>query len=372
MHPRRPRPRRMLANCLWADLFLLLFCSVLALPAHPATPKKEEWTPADPSLGKWDWVRLDSGEWLKGELIFMQSNSISFDSDKFDEQEFDWEDVLDLRLTHPRIFRRKGKRFYKGTGDLRDGVVRVTQADGVIVEIPHDELVSITYTEELELRRWSVKIGASLAARSGNTDQQDLGANALILRNATYTRWENRYVGAFGRVDGDSTTNNHRASTYLDFLVTNHFFVRIPSFEFYADEFQNIDQRYTTGLGVGYEPIDNKYAELRLTVGTAAQVTDNAGGTRSTDSAMLFGTDLALDFPRDIDLDLRYNLQLLVTDIGRTAHSTSAVLGFEVWEPINLDVGFYWDRIEQPEPDSNGDTPKPDDFRLTVGLSVEF
>lgn len=340
-------------------------------PAHEADPTRA-WSPAPPEPDGWDWVRIDSGEWLKGELIVLQGGSMTFDSDEFDEVEIDWADVLDLHLASPRIFRRRGNRIDLGTGELREGVLRVQQTDGEIVEIPHDEVVSITYTEDLELRRWSVKIGANLAARTGNTDQQDLGANARIRRDATYTRWETRYNGAIGQVDDRNTTNNHRASTALDLLVTNRFFVRVPSFEFYSDEFQNIDERYTAGAGVGYEPIDVPLAEMRLTVGAAGQVTENTGGTRSTDAALLASAELALDLPRDLDLDLRYGLQLLVTDIGRTAHSTSAVLGVEIWDPIGLDVGAYWDRIEQPEKGDDGDIPKSDDLRLTVGLGIEF
>lgn len=376
MHSRRPRPRRpieALSPVVLGWIRSVLAWTTLAVLAGSASAE-DAWAPAEPlpDLGGWDWVRIDSGEWLKGELIVLQSKSIVFDSDEFGEVEFDWKDILDLRLARPRIFRCTNNRIYSGKGEMRDGVLRIHLADGEIVEVPQAEIVSITYTEEFILGRWSVRIGANLAARSGNTDQQDIGANALISRNATFTRWENRYNGAFSQVDGDSTTNNHRASTVLDFMVTNRFFVRIPSFEFYADEFQNIDERYTAGVGVGYEPIDNDFAELRLSTGVAAQRTENSGGVGSTDAALLASTDLSLDLPRDLDLDLRYALQLLVTDLGRTAHSTSAILSFEVWDPIDLDVGFYWDRIEKPEPDSDGDTPKSDDFRLTVGLSVEF
>jgi hypothetical protein len=353
--------------------WLVLACAILSLLMRTTASAEEmAWVPAGPDASGWDWARIDSGEWLKGELIVVQSNSMSFDSKEFNELEFDWTDVLDLRLARPRIFRRTGNRIYSGIGELHDGVLRIHQADGVVVEVPHDEVVSITYSEDLELRRWSVKIGANLAARTGNTDQQDLGANALLRRDATFTRWENRYNGAIGKVNGENTTNNHRASTIFDLLITNRFFVRIPSFEFYTDEFQNIDERYTAGVGVGYEPIDNRFAELRFTIGTAGQFTMNSGGTRSTDAAILASTDLALDLPRDLDLDLRYALQLLVTDIGRTAHSTSVILSFEIWDPIDLDVGAYWDRIEEPERDGDGDRPKSDDFRLTVGLSVEF
>ncbi len=349
-----------------------LLATVLVLaPAALASAEDATWAPS-PSDADYDWLRIDSGEWLKGELIVLQGNVLRFDSDEFNELEFDWIDVLDLRLLRPRVFRLEGNRILSGIGELHDGVLRIQPAEGEAILVPHADVVSITYTEELELQRWTLEIGASLAARSGNTDQQDLGANALIRRDATFTRWENRYVGAIGRVDGENTTNNHRATTFLDLMVTNRFFVRLPSYEFYSDEFQNIDGRHTAGAGVGYEPIDTPLAELRLSIGSAGQFTDNAGGTRSTDAAILGSTDLSLDLPRDVDLDLRYGLQLLVTDLGRTAHSASAVLGFEIWDPIDLDVGFYWDRIESPERDGDGERPKSDDLRLTVGLSIEL
>lgn len=366
---RRDRPDRS-ARLLGRPTARWLVLSLLLLAS--AARAQDKWAPPEPAADGWDWVRIDSGEWLKGELIVLQRNTLTFDSDEFKELDLDWEDILDLRLARPRIFRRTHNRIHAGTAELRDGVLRIYEADGTVVEVPRGEIVSITYPKELELRRWSVKIGANLAARSGNTDQQDLGANGLVRRDATYTRWENRYNGAIGKVNGQNTTNNHRAATMLDLLVTNRFFVRIPSFEFYSDEFQNIDKRYTAGAGIGYEPIDNALAELRLTIGAAGQFTENSGGTRSTDAAALASADLALDLPRNLDLTLRYALQLLVTDLSRTAHSTSAILSFEVWDPIDLDVGAYWDRIEKPERDGNGDRPKSDDFRLTVGLSVEF
>ncbi|MFO0688001.1 MAG: DUF481 domain-containing protein [Myxococcota bacterium] len=349
----------------------LLLLSILLL-AGVATAEEGAWAPPAPPPDQWDWVRIDSGEWLKGELIVLQRDVVTFNSDEFSDLTIDWEDVLDLRLARHRIFRGPHNQTHLGTAELHGGVLRIEAEDGSVFEMPQSEVVSITYPNDFELRRWSVRLGANLAARSGNTDQQDLGANALIRRDTTYTRWESRYVGAIGKVNGTNTTNNHRATTMFDLLVTNRFFVRIPTFEFYSDEFQNIDRRYTAGAGVGYIPIDNSLAELRLAIGAAGQYTENSGDTRSTDAAAIASADLAFDLPRDIDLTLRYALQLLVTDLGRTAHSTSGVLSFSVWDPIDLDVGAYWDRIEKPERDGTGTRPKSDDFRLTVGLGVEF
>lgn len=118
-------------------------------------------------------------------MVVMHDDVMRFDSDKFDEIDVDWEDIDDLRLARPRVFRRKGRRTYAGMGELRDGVIRILTADGEQVEFPKGELVSIVsivYTGEQELRNWRLRIGANLTTRAGNTDEQDISATAQIHR----------------------------------------------------------------------------------------------------------------------------------------------------------------------------------------------
>lgn len=43
-----------------------------------------------PPDSKYDWIQLDSGEWLKGDLKVMYDQSLEFDSDKMDDQSFDF------------------------------------------------------------------------------------------------------------------------------------------------------------------------------------------------------------------------------------------------------------------------------------------
>ncbi len=68
--------------------WLFLACAILSLVMRPAASAEEPfWAPAGRDATGWDWARIDSGEWLKGELIFLQSSSITFDSKEFDEVE---------------------------------------------------------------------------------------------------------------------------------------------------------------------------------------------------------------------------------------------------------------------------------------------
>ena len=345
-------------------LMLVLVCS--------SAQTEEIWPPLPAADSGWDWARLDTGEIIKGEVIVVQQEVMSFDSDNFDELDIDWEDVIELRLARPRVFRFKGDRIYAGMGELRDGTITVVTPQHGPLEFPADELLSIVYTSEEERRNWRIQVGANLAARSGNTDQADLTASAKVERRTSFTRSTTRYNGTFSETEGDRTANNHRMSTQFDVLLTDRLFLRVPYFEFFQDEFQNIDGRYTPGLGIGYEPIETALVEWRLTVGPAAQITRFDDGEQDEDAAAVFGSELSFDFPQDIDLDLIYRLQVIATDPGKTNHAASAVLSVEVWGPLDLDVGGYLDRIEEPERDSDGQRPNRNDFRLTVGLSLDF
>ena len=72
---------------------------VLSAPARAADPPALPLPPIqyDPDhVPKFDWVQIDSGEWLKGEIDRVERDELYFDSDEFDDVEFDWEDVLTL------------------------------------------------------------------------------------------------------------------------------------------------------------------------------------------------------------------------------------------------------------------------------------
>jgi hypothetical protein len=86
----------------------------------------------------------------------------------------------------------------------------------------------------------------------------------------------------------------------------------------------------------------------------------------------LFRTSLELDPIPDLDWDTTYTLIAVVSDWDKTSHHLSSVLSFEVWGPLDLDLSFIWDRIEQPAADPDGDTPRSDDFQLTLGVSFEL
>ena len=59
-------------------------------------------------------------------------------------------------------------------------------------------------------------------------------------------------------------------------------------------------------------------------------------------------------------------------EVGETTHHSVSTLSLELTKRFDLDVSFIWDRITNPKVGADGVQPKPDDFRLVVGLGVDF
>lgn len=357
---------------------------------EPPAEGEERWAPLLPKKMKKDWVRLVSGEWLRGDLELLRDDTLEFESDELDDQKLDWDDVLELYSPHlntwvfegppdgsSRRFVRAGDQFERiGTGVVKDGKVRLI-VDGVEQVHPRSDLLAIIPGAPREFNYWSFLAGLSLGAQSGNTDQVDIGLNATIRREGPSTRTVVEYRGAIGTLDDEQNTNNHRASGKFDWFLSRRFYLTPIFLEAFHDRFQNIQLRLTPGSGVGYKVMDSKRIDWDFEAGLAGQYlrydTVSAGRDRSNwNGVARFGTRIETEITSRIDFDVDYIFDLAFPDTGSSSHHSTSVLSVELTKIFDLDVTFVFDRTEDPEADSDGDVPEKNDLRLTVGFSIDY
>ena len=363
--------RRKFYTHLWTSVSIA--CLLMgALAAQPATAEDAEpWTP--PASEDWDWLHLNSGEWLKGEISYMRDRTIRFDSDELDELDIDLADCQAVYMNRQSFLRLESGATPQGRGVLRDDLLEFETTNGETLQIPRNEIVSIVPGGEREIDYWSFLIGADYALRDGNTDQVDLSGRLSINRRTATTRFLNDYRGVYGSQDGEKITNNHRATTGLDIFLTSRFYLAVPKVEYYKDEFKNLKHRVTSGGGVGYEFVRNQLMELDVSVGGAHQYQETEeGGDESNDFATTFNLDLDFDFPGGTELDNSYRAQVVVTDTDKTSHHFESILSVDIWGPLDLDLTFMLDRIEKPEQNSDGERPDENDITVMAGMSIDF
>jgi len=349
----------------------------MPVPEAPA-PEAASGTPSfiPPPDSEFDWIQLVSDEWLKGTMKVMQDDTLEFDSEELDLQEFDWEDVKRVRLSGVGILTNEDRTSHVGRIEVDEQQVIVQGAEG-IKRFPRSDVMSLTSGEPKEINYWTAKASLGLSFRSGNTDQTDFTAKALLQRRTPLTRAQVDYIGNFGSIEGQENINNHRATAYFDYFLNRRLFWRPVFAEYFRDPFQNIAHRVTAGTGLGYTIVDGPKATWDIAGGPAVQYTvfssyEADEDPDNTTPAAVLGTTYDVEISKRIDYLLTYSLTATSREAGLFAHHFLTSLELELTDLLDLDITFTWDRIEEPIEDSSGVTPEKNDFRLTVGLAFDM
>jgi len=347
-------------------------------PADKDEASSKPWLPA---AKEFDWVQLTSGEWLKGEIKSMYSESLEFDSDKLDLLSIDWDDVKYLKSYRPSSVNLEHREPVTGSLQISDDKVTITAGDEV-QEFDRIELISLTPAGDRELDLWAVKFTLGLNVKSGNTDQADYTSKLSAKRRTAKSRFLLDYIGNISKIrntEGNltETINNHRINAGLDVYATRYFFYQPAFGEYYRDPFQNIDQRITLGVGVGYTIIDSGKYEWDVNGGPAFVTTKYISvqpdqDKREDAAALVFGTHFDAELSDALDFIFKYNIQASKEDAGGYTHHMIATFESELTGHLDFDLSLIWDRISQPREDDLGDAPEPDDYRFSVGVTYTY
>ena len=334
-----------------------------------------------PAAKEFDWIQLTSGEWLKGEIKSMYNDSLEFDSDKLDLLSIDWEDVKYLKSYRPSNVNIENSEPLTGSLQVSDDKVTITDGDNV-QEFDRFDLISLTPSGDREADLWALKFTLALNVKSGNSDQLDFNSRFNGQRRTARSRLIIDYIGNVSK-SGDGvgdrvdTINNHRISASTNRYATRYFFYTPLFAEFFRDPFQNIDRRLTAGIGLGYTILDTGQLEWSVNGGPAYVSTKFVsvlpGETQKVDGgALVFGTDLDTKLTTTLDFIFKYRIQASKPEAGGYTHHLIATFENELTGSLDFDVSLIWDRISDPATDDEGNTPEPDDYRLTVGVTYTY
>ncbi len=337
----------------------------------------ESWRPPEPDANAWDWIRMNSGEWLGGNLESLRDRDLEFDSDELDLLKLDWTDVAELRSPRVLTYRFEDLGTYTGTAVMRGDTVAIHTLGG-IRKLPREWLILIIEGDLSERNFWSAKASLGLVTRSGNTNQSDLNSVLRVRRLTPGTRGTLDYTGNYGRVGDVETINNHNTSVGFDVLVAAGFFVNPLMANFLRDPFQNIDVKSTVAAGVGYVIVRDGDLDLSAGFSGGYQATRYMSVEAGEDSRISNGTIIAYtemewDITGDLEFMLDYNAQIGVPDASNAFHHARLAFSFDILgDVLDLDLAAYWDRVESPQPDADGNVSKRDDLRTTIGIGLEF
>ena len=331
----------------------------------------DDWMPAEDG---YDWIKLNSNEWLKGKLIAMYDDNLKFDSDELDVLDFDWEDVALVRTSKLQSIRLTSVRVVVSRILIKKETVTMVDSGE---QFPRDTIISIAAGGEHELNYWEGKVKLGFDKRSGNTDQQDVTIGLDANRRTSVTRFKYSYLGTKSKVEDVNTEESHRLTASLDWFFSQRVFFRPVNFEYFRDPFQNIDSRMTYSAQVGYYLIDNSKTFWDISIGPGYQETKFdkvSAGEKEIESTPVieFESEFEHEIAKNIDIDSLYTVKIVNENSGKYNHHFELGLEVDLIGELDLDVRYIWDRIEEPAPDDLGAFPDKNDQRIILSLSYEF
>lgn len=331
---------------------------------------------------EFDWLKLTSDEWLKGDIVSMYDEVLEFDSDNLDMQSIDWEDVSELRSKNKLSIRLINGTIAEGYLVVKNGKLSLTN-NGIPKNFTLSHLISIASSGEKESDLWDGYLNLGANFRRGNTTQFDYTIGAGIQRRSSSSRFKTDYIANYSRfedqeTDVDSVTEDStRLTSVYDWFFSKKIFFRAMDFEYFSDEFLNIDYRLSYGVGAGYKLIDNSRTSWDVNAGPSYQITQfkNVAESESnseTSPGLVLGTNFSYEVTNDIDFEIYYQLKFVNETSGKYLHYLATGLDIELTGNFDLEVMLYVDRTKSPRPDENNITPQQNDYRFVVSLGYDF
>ena len=350
--------------------------AIVSAAATNISTNKVFWTPPGVGTDGSDWVQLKSGEWLRGQLKYIQDKKVEFDSDEMDELTLKLKDVSKVYTAERMSTKFEGRQPVYGMVVISNELVMVNGSEPLALH--RDLLMGITPGGgEPGIRNWSGDLVLSLSLQSGNQDQTMISTSAELARRTPNTTLLFEYLGNYSQVDDVESANNQRVNAIYDIRLDQHWFVRPAQVEYFQDSLANIAYRLTGGFGGGYYIYDRTGLEWKISAGPAIQYTKfETVEANNADSATAPAAVLNSYFKADVTkrLTLIQSWQSSFTDkeSGLYTHHSVSTLDFEIKRHLDLDVSFVWDYLQDPQQKSDGEIPKNSDYYLTVGFGVRF
>ena len=326
-----------------------------------------------------DWVQLKSGEWLRGQLKYIQNKKVEFDSDELDQQTLDLKNVSQVFPAHRMFSQFRGRDPVYGTTVISNNLVIVSGP--VPLTLPRNQLIGITPSGGLTgIRNWSGDLNVGLSLQSGNNSQTTVSTSGELARRTPNTTLTFDYLGNYSQVNNVQSANNDRINVTYDIRLAREYcdwVVRPIQFECYHDPLANISYRLNYGVGAGYYIFDRTGLKWLVSSGPAYQYTrfdtvepDQADS--ATTPAAVLESNFKIDITERLTLAQKWQSIFVSKESGQYSHHVVTTLEFEIKRHLNLDVSYIWDYLQNPQPKSDGVIPQKNDRYLTVGFGVRF
>lgn len=323
-----------------------------------------------------DWVRMQSGEWLRGRIDSSRDDIMQFDSDEFGPVDINARDIGEIHSPRVKTFIFDDRSSLRGSAYItRDKVVIATE-DGVEIR-DRFSIWAVVEGGVRELDRWSMRLDLGVTGSRGNANQLDANLGFRLVREDRRTLSTIHYQGSLGLSDDALSVSRHLTGFALKVWLTRRAFVYPVIGQLVSNRYQDVALRATPALAAGLRVVDTPVFKWDLSSGLGYQylrLFDPLAGVDNPqhDAALPISLWMRLDITSDHYLVLSWLTTIAYTNLGNTSHTGQADLFLEVTNIFYLNASFLFLRMEDPYPSADGTDPLPNDFALSLGISLQL
>lgn len=324
---------------------------------------------------KKDWLQLDSGEVIQGEVEELYQKALLFDSDELGDLKIDIKDIRRLRTAKRYQVNLRGLGVVRGRLMIdEDKITIIGQHTHYSKKI---DVISVYQVAEREADRWQNKATLSANIARGNTNTLEINAKLLSERKTALSRTTINYLGVISTANSETTARNHRLTVSHDLYKFHDWFFRPILADLYQAPLKNIQLQSQLASQVGYIVLEEKDIEWELAVGPSWQQTHftevNPGSpSKESSFGVSFSSRLEYTLTSDIAFNHDYQVILAPRKVGGYQHHNLFNLAIDITGDLDLDIDFIWDYTQSPTAGSDGIPPKNNDYRLTFGVGLDF
>ncbi|GAD89704.1 hypothetical protein VHA01S_026_00100 [Vibrio halioticoli NBRC 102217] len=339
------------------------------------------WVEIPMDSSRFDWIVVNKGEVLGGDIIAMYDERVEFDSDEVGIHKIKMSDIRELRTKHIMQVRFLSGAIIEGHIVIDEKSVYVREQPAITY--PRENILSITPSIKSGDSLWIGEISAGLNFKSGNTESFDYYASADLRYLITTGRFQVTYRGIYEEVrDANTeqtitTEDNHRFTAKYDYFYSHKLYFTLPNYDLILDEFRNIKYQTSIGVAAGYEVIDIKGMDLEVYMGPSIQRTQfinvEPGEERNVLSpALAFGLDFEYDITSDIEYVFIYDAKVVNEQSGQFIQRIESGFDIELINDFDLALIAVIDNTANPIANEEGVQPQSTDVLFTVGIEYEF
>nr|WP_086940097.1 DUF481 domain-containing protein [Thaumasiovibrio occultus] len=322
-----------------------------------------------------DWIQLKSGEIVYGTIEELLYECMRFKSDDLGTLSIKLDKIARFYTPRNMAVLVMGVGSYKGSIAYDSGKMSVN--DSVPFAVNPAMIVTIHEIKPSEVDRWENKITFGANFAKGNSENTEISGKFSGTRTTYLSRTSINYSGVLTESEGETTARNHRLSSSYDIFRHARQVIRPIQVDLYHAPLQNIALQAKVSSQLGYEVVDTSNQSWELFAGPSWQFTqfeDVAEGLADSESSLgaTFSSVYEYEMTDSVDLKHSYELTIANQRTGGLLHRNLLAFNVELTNTIDLDIDFVWDRTENPTPDSTGNVPEKDDYRLTFGIGVEL